>query len=217
MITVAPSILAADFTKLREEIESIADAGGDWVHVDVMDGQFVPALSFGTPIIKAARSVTNLPLDVHLMVYEPDHLIPDFIAAGSSRITVHVEAIKHLNRTIQLVKSLGARAGVTLSPGTSAACLEAVIDEVDLVLVMTVDPGFGGQKLIPGTLKKVERIAEMIKQTGKQIYLEVDGGITPENAHTFIEAGADVLVTGTAFFKAQNRNQVIAQLKQISR
>jgi ribulose-phosphate 3-epimerase len=217
MIKISPSILAAKLHQLPEEINSIQTAGADWIHVDVMDGQFVPNLTFGAPMLKAVRALSTLPLDVHLMVNEPDHLIPDFADAGADIITVHIEAIRHLNRTIQLIKRLGMKAGVTLNPGTSASVLEAIIDEVDMVLVMTVNPGYAGQQFIPSVVPKISQIAAMIKATGKSIDLEVDGGINESSISSVIAAGANVIVVGNGFFSAADRKKLVNELKQTLR
>ena len=210
MIKIAPSILAADFVLLKEQLQLVAEAGADWIHIDIMDGQFVPNMTFGPKIVNFVNRLTELPLDVHLMVTEPDHLIPDFIEAGADHITVHVEAIKHLNRTINLIKKHGAKAGVTLNPGTSASSLEAVIDEVDLILVMTVNPGFGGQEFIPSTLPKISKIARMVTP---DIFIEVDGGIDQTTAPLVVKAGANVLIAGTSIFQAKDIKSAISEIK----
>jgi ribulose-phosphate 3-epimerase len=199
-IRIAPSILSADFACLGEEVRAIAAAGADYIHVDVMDGHFVPNITIGPGVVKALRPHTQLPFDVHLMIAPVDPFIPDFAAAGADIITVHQEAGPHLHRTLQLVKSLGKRAGVSLNPATPAANLVHVLDIVDLVLVMSVNPGFGGQRFLASQLAKIATIRAMIAQSGRPIELEVDGGITAETAGQVIAAGADVLVAGTAIF-----------------
>lgn len=201
MTIIAPSILAIDFTKLNQQLQQIEQAGAKWLHIDIMDGQFVPNLTFGPAIVAAIRRMTNLFLDVHLMVQEPDFIIPAFRKAGADLITVHVEAIKHLHQTIQLIKSLGAQAGISLNPATSSCNLEMILSEVDLILVMTVNPGFGGQQFIPTMIDKISTINKMINHQQKNIYLEVDGGISPVTAPVVVEAGANVLVAGTSIFK----------------
>ncbi len=199
-IKIAPSILSADFSKLGDEIRAMESAGADYIHIDVMDGHFVPNLTFGPPIIKSIRSVTKLPFDVHLMIAPVDPLIPEFITAGADIISVHPESGPHLHRTIQLIKNAGKKAGVVLNPSTPIESMQHVISDVDLILVMTVNPGFGGQKFIPSQLGKIKMLRQMIDQTGRDIDLEVDGGITFDNARDVITAGANVLVAGTASF-----------------
>lgn len=197
---IAPSILSADFARLGAEVEAVTSAGADYIHVDVMDGHFVPNLTIGPCVVKAIRKSSKLPFDVHLMIENPDLYIAEFAAAGSDIITVHAEACVHLERTVQLIKSLGKKAGVSIVPSTHEDVLDYVLEELDLVLVMSVNPGFGGQSFIKSQLKKIEAIRRKIDKTGKIIDLEVDGGINTQTAKDAVSAGADVLVAGSATF-----------------
>ena len=200
-VRIAPSILSADFAKLGEEVRAIEAAGADWVHIDVMDGHYVPNLTIGPAVVKALRPHSTLPFDVHLMISPVDHFLDAFAAAGADIITVHPEAGPHIHRTVQHIKSLGKQAGVSLNPGTPAKMLDYLIDDIDLVLIMSVNPGFGGQSFISSQLRKIEAVRKMIEKSGRDIRLEVDGGIDAGTAPLAIDAGADVLVAGTATFK----------------
>ncbi len=214
MTLIAPSILSADFSRLGEEIASAEKAGADWIHVDVMDGHFVPNLTFGPPVIAAVRAATTLPFDVHLMIQQPELSLADYVAAGASRITVHAEACTHLHRTIHWIKERGLPAGVAINPATPVSVLEPIIHDLDLVLVMTVNPGFGGQSFIPYSLVKLRQVKTMLEERGLDgVYVQVDGGVNPVTAPGIREAGANVLVAGNAVFGESDRAAAIAALR----
>ena len=201
MTIIAPSILASDFAKLGEECRAVEAAGADWLHVDVMDGHFVPNITIGPDVVKALRPHVSIPFDVHLMIAPVDPYIEAFCGAGADYISVHPESGPHLNRTLKLIRQVGAKAGVVFNPSTPPDVIQYMMDEVDLILVMSINPGFGGQKFMTSQLKKIERLRAMIDETGRDIPLEVDGGVTPETAPLCISAGATALVAGTAVFK----------------
>ena len=212
-VKLAPSILSADFARLGEQVREASEAGADYIHVDVMDGRFVPNLTIGPGVVAAIRPHTSLPLDVHLMVVEPERLIPDFVSAGADKVTVHQEAVPHLHRAVHQIRELGAAAGVAINPSTPASTLDEVIADVDLVLVMTVNPGYGGQSFIASVLPKVRRVREMIEAAGVAVELEVDGGIKKDNVGRLVEAGADVIVAGSAVFN--DRSSVAVALGEL--
>lgn len=211
---ISPSILSADFTRLSDELKAIEAAGADYVHVDVMDGRFVPNITIGPFIADAIHRATKLPLDVHLMIEEPERYIDDFARAGSSIITVHVEATRHLHKVLQSIKGHGLRAGVTLNPGTAIETLVPALDDADLILVMSVNPGFSGQGFIPGALRRIEAVRKMIDSTGRAIELEVDGGIKTSNIREAAAAGADVFVSGSALFSSADYSKTISEMKK---
>ena len=213
MVKIAPSILSADFARLGEEIKDVERGGADYIHVDVMDGHFVPNITIGPLIVEAIRPVTELPLDVHLMIENPDQYIEAFAKAGADYITVHVEASRHLHRTIQLIKSTGVKAGVVLNPATPVESLKHIIEDIDMVLLMSVNPGFGGQKFISSVLPKIRQVKELADSLNPELEIEVDGGVNEETAKLCIEAGANVLVAGSAVFNKEDRGAAIARLR----
>lgn len=213
MVKIAPSILSANFAKLGEEILDVERGGADYIHVDVMDGHFVPNITIGPLIVEAIRPVTKLPLDVHLMIEKPDQYIEQFVKAGADIITVHVEACTHLHRTIQNIKSFGIKAGVVLNPATPVSTIEHIIDDIYMVLLMTVNPGFGGQKFIHSVVPKIKQVANMIKERNLTVEIEVDGGVDEHTAKLCIEAGATVLVAGSAVYNKENRKEAIARIR----
>jgi len=213
MIKIAPSILSADFSRLAEDIRAVDRAGADYIHVDVMDGHFVPNITIGPLVVEALRRVTDKPLDVHLMIENPDLYIPEFARAGADIITVHQEAVPHLHRTVQLIKSFGKKAGVSLNPATPVTTLDVILDDLDLVLVMSVNPGFGGQAFIPSALDKIRALRQRISQRGLATELEVDGGVKIDNIRAVVAAGADVLVAGSAVFNTDDYAATLSALR----
>lgn len=214
MIKIAPSILAANFAKLGEEVAEVERAGADWIHIDVMDGHFVPNISFGAVVMEAIRPLTKLPFDVHLMIENADRYIEDFAKAGADYITVHVEASPHLHRTIQLIRSYGVKPGVVLNPHTPVESILPILEDIDLVLFMTVNPGFGGQKFIDSVLPKVEQLAGIIKEKGLDIDIEIDGGINEETIVACAKAGANVFVAGSAIYGSDDRTAALQRIKK---
>ena len=214
MIKIAPSILSADFSCLGEEVKRIEKGGADLVHIDVMDGHYVPNITFGPPVIKCLRKVTDMPFDVHLMIEEPEKYIKDFVDAGADYITVHVESTVHLHRTIQLIKSFGIKAGAVLNPATSIDTLEYILEDLDMVLIMTVNPGFGGQSFIEATKTKVRKLRKIIDEKNLDIDIQVDGGVKVENIGEIAACGANVFVAGSAVYGSSNIEQTITEMKE---
>ncbi len=210
---IAPSILSADFTRLGDEVRDVEHAGADYIHIDVMDGHFVPNITIGSMIVEAVKRATKLPLDVHLMISNPDQYVDDFRQAGADIITVHAEAVNNLYRSIQLIREAGARTGVSLNPATPLQVIEYVLDKLDMVLLMTVNPGFGGQKFIPEVIPKIERLREMIKERGLNTEIEVDGGINLDTISLVSSAGAEIFVAGSTIFHSKNYSETIQMMR----
>ncbi len=215
MPLVAPSLLASNFLRLEDECQMLNDSEADWFHLDVMDGRFVPNISFGLPFIEQIRTCTKKFCDVHLMIEEPEHYAEAFKKAGADSLTVHIEACRHLHRNIQQIKELGMMAGVALNPHTPVALLQDILGDIDMVLIMSVNPGFGGQKFIPHSLVKIMELRKKIDQAGLKVTIEVDGGITLDNAKLIVDAGADILVTGSTVFRSPNPKETIRLLKEL--
>jgi len=214
MKRIAPSILSADFGRLREEIQAVEAAGADYLHIDVMDGHFVPNITFGPVMVATARKISCLPLDVHLMIQNPDQYIPDFARAGADVLAVQIEICPHLNRTINLIRECGVIPAVVLNPSTSLVLLDQILEEVDMVMIMSVNPGFGGQKFIPSSIRKIRDLKQMITARNLEVDIEVDGGVTPDNVGVICQAGADVVVAGSAVFHTQDYRKTIRTFKE---
>jgi ribulose-phosphate 3-epimerase len=212
---LAPSILSADFTNLAQQIRMVEIGGADWIHCDIMDGHFVPNITFGPSLVKAAYKVTELPIDVHLMIENPDKYLEDFIKAGASYVSVHFEEVVHLNRTINRIKELGAKAGVVINPATPVSSIVDVAEYIDLLLIMTVNPGFGGQKFIQNSIRRIKEAVNLRNQVNAKFLIEIDGGVNVETAKTAFKAGTDVFVAGSSIFKADNISAATVELKKI--
>lgn len=211
---IAPSILSCDFTRLGEELTAVENAGADWIHIDVMDGQFVPNITYGPIIVDACKRATNLALDVHLMIETPDLIIPEFAKAGADYISVHAEACPHLHRSLQLIKSFGAKAGVALNPATPLSSIKWIVDQLDFVLIMSVNPGFGGQKFIDASIDKIKALSNLLKEKGSDAIIQVDGGVNNDTIHTISKAGASSFVAGSAIFNTEDYKKTISDLRK---
>jgi ribulose-phosphate 3-epimerase len=214
MIKIAPSILSADFSRLGEEVRAVSAAGADFIHVDVMDGHFVPNITIGPPVVAAVRQITDKPLDVHLMIDNPDRYLDDFASAGANILAVHVEVLPHLHRTLQAIREKGMRPAAVLNPSTPLTTLDHVLGDLDMVLIMSVNPGFGGQSFIPESLNKIRRLRDMIRQRGLEVMIEVDGGIKKDNIAAAAAAGADVFVSGSGIFNTPDYAAIIAEMRE---
>jgi ribulose-phosphate 3-epimerase len=214
MVKIAPSLLSANFLKLADELKATEEAGVDMLHIDVMDGHFVPNMTIGPFIVEFIRGATKLPLDVHLMIEEPERYVRDFIKAGADYVTVHIEASRHLHRTVGLIKEYGAKAGVSLNPSTPVMSIESIIHDIDLALLMSVNPGFGGQEFIPHVIDKIRAMKSLVEEKKLPVLVEVDGGIKPENARAVADAGADILVMGSAFYKSGDYRKLVEDLRR---
>ena len=214
MKKLSPSILSADFSRLKDEIQAVEEAGADYIHIDVMDGHFVPNITIGPMVVEAVKKITSLPLDVHLMISDPDKYIEDFIKAGSNLLSVHVETCPHLQRTVTYIRDKGVKPAVVLNPSTALYTLGYILEEVDMVLLMTVNPGFGGQKFIPGMIPKIKKLRKLIDESKLSIELEVDGGVNLENIGLVSQAGADVVVAGSAVFKSADCRETVREMKK---
>ena len=212
---LAPSILAADFTNLEQQIKLVENGGADWIHCDIMDGHFVPNITFGPLVVESAKRSTNLPLDVHLMIENPDNFLGDFIKAGADYLSVHLEVVEDLKRTIRRIKELGAKAGVVINPATPVSSIKAIANQIDLFLIMTVNAGFGGQEFIPNSLQRINEAVDLRKESGADFLIEIDGGVNVETAQQAFQAGAEVFVAGTSIFNANNITEAVREIKTV--